>query len=90
MTKETFNKAQDLIGGIVECQAKIDSYGKALSKQTLETSYGRDELNVKLYNGKGETTTVFVPRNLVIDMLNLAIGEYQAEMDKLQAELDIL
>lgn len=90
MTKETFNKAQDLIGGIVECQAKIDSYDKALIKQTIETSYSRDELSVKLYNGKGETTTVFVPRKLVIDMLNSAISEYQAEMDKLQAELDIL
>ena len=90
MTKETFNKAQDIIGGMVECQAKIDSYNKALINQTLKTAYSRDEIDVQLYNGEGKATTVFVPRKLVIDMLNSAISKYQDERDKLQAELDIL
>lgn len=90
MTKETYNKATELFGDIQILQAKIDSYDKALIEKTSGNTFSRDELMVKLENGDGKPKTVFIPRKLVIDMLNSAIGMYRAEINKLQAELDTL
>ena len=91
MTRETYDKATKLFGDIQELKARIDSYDKALSEQTsVASSYSRDELMVRLDNGELKSRTVFIPRRLVIDMLNSAIGKYRAEIDKMQAELDAL
>lgn len=91
MTKETYNKATELFGDIQILQAKIDSYDKALIEKTSGNTFSRDELMVKLENGDGKPSrTVFIPRKLVITMLNSAVGQYRAEIDKLQAELDEL
>lgn len=89
MTKEIFEKAQDLYHDIENCQNKIDSYSNALKEQILETA--NDELYLDIFNiGSGKSVNVCVSRRLVIDMLNEAIGEYQTTMNKLQTELDVL
>ena len=90
MTKETFEKAKQLIAKINDYDAGITSFDKALIEQTEKTSYSKDTLNVEIYNGNGKTTTVYVPRKLVITMLNSAVGQYRAEMDNLQSQLDAL
>ena len=90
MTKETYAKATNLFGDITILKAKLDSYDKALIEKTSGKTFSRDELMVKLENGDGKPKTVFIPRKLVIDMLNSAIGMYRAEMDNLQSQLDEL
>lgn len=90
MTKETFEKANQLLAKINFCDADINSFDKALIEQTLQTAYNKDVLKVEIYNGSGKASTVFVPRKLVINMLNTAVGQYRTEMAKLQAELDAI
>lgn len=90
MTKETFEKAKDLIESISKLQSEIDSYNMALVRHTFKTAYGRDALMVRLDNGERESSTLLVPRELVITMLNSAVGKCQAEISKLQYKLDSL
>lgn len=90
MTKETFEKAKQLLAKINAYDDAVNSFDKALIEQTEKTSYTGDTLNVDIYNGNGKSTTVYVPRELVITMLNSAVGQYRAKIYKLQAELDAL